>query len=681
MPLANFSNLDFDQVKTTLQEYLKSNSNFTDYDFEGSNLSTLLDVLAYNTYITSYNANMITNEVFIDTATLRENIVSLARNIGYVPRPRQAARATVSFFVNTSGINPAPATLTLKKGPVAASSSAFGGQSFVFSILSDITVPVFNGIAEFNDVEVFEGTLLTQTFTYSSRIPNQKFILPNIGVDTDLITVSVRPNEASTTETKYSVQNSLFDVKSDSKVYYLQEIEDERYQIFFGDGIFGKELEDGNFITINYITSSGDSANGLSSFNFAGRIEYTRNASTYTISAGISLMTTGLSASGGETIESVESVRKFAPRIYSSQNRAVTSNDYESLIPARIYPETESISVFGGEDLIPPQFGKVFISIKPRTGDFLPSLIKEKIKLKLKKYSVAGIVPEILDLKYLYLEINTKIYYNTNLAPDAAYVSTLVQNNAEKYAESSDMNKYGARFKYSKFLNIIDQSNESITSNITTVYIRRDIRAVLNAFAEYQIGFGNAFHIKSMSGYNIKSSAFRIAGVMDDVYISDLPNTNRLNGSLFLFTLPSIESQSPTIIRRNVGNIDYTSGVITINPINVQSGMIKDGQTIIEISACPLSNDVIGLQDLYLQLDISNSLFETVVDEIASGLDPSGSNYITSSSYANGILVRAGGRNSDITTTNTSSVPSTSGSSATTPSSFSGSTSSAGSSY
>ena len=659
MPLANFSNLDFDQVKSTLQEYLKSNSNFTDYDFEGSNLSTLLDVLAYNTYITSYNANMITNEVFIDTATLRENIVSLARNIGYVPRPRQAARATVSFFVNTSGIVPSPATLTLKRGPVAASSAAFGGQSFIFSILSDITVPVFNGIAEFNDVEIFEGTLLTQIYTYSARIPNQKFILPNVGVDTDLITVSVRPNEASTTETKYSVQNSLFDVNSDSKVYYLQEIEDERYQIFFGDGIFGKALEDGNFITINYITSDGDSANGLSSFNFAGRIEYTRNAQSYTISAGISLMTTGLSASGGEVIESVESVRKFAPRIYSSQNRAVTSNDYESLIPSRIYPETESISVFGGEDLIPPQFGKVFISIKPRTGDFLPSLIKEKIKLKLKKYAVAGIVPEILDLKYLYLEVNSKIYYNTNLAPTAAYVSSLVQNNAEKYAESSDMNKYGARFKYSKFLNIIDQSNEAVTSNITTVYIRRDIRAVLNAFAEYQIGFGNEFHIKSMSGYNIKSSAFKVAGVMDDVYISDIPNTNKLTGSLFLFSLPSIESQSPTIIRRNVGTIDYKSGVITINPINIQSGMIKDGQTIIEISACPLSNDVIGLQDLYLQLDISNSTFETVVDEIASGLDPSGSNYITSSSYANGSLVRAGGRNSDVTAVGGSSAPST----------------------
>ena len=646
MPLANFSNLDFDQVKSTLQEYLKSNSNFTDYDFEGSNLSTILDVLAYNTYITSYNANMVTNEVFIDTATLRKNIVSLARNIGYTPRPRQAARATVSFFVNTDAITPSPASLTLKKGPVAASANTFGGQSFIFSILSDITAPVINGIASFDDVEVYEGTLLTQTYTYSARIPNQKFILPNIGVDTDLISVTVNPTEASATETKYNSQDNLFDVKSDSKVYFLQEIEDERYEIFFGDGIFGKALEDGNFITINYITSSGDSANGVSSFNFSGRIQYTRNATTYNVTTGISLLTTTVTAAGGEKIESVESVRKFAPRIYASQNRAITANDYESLIPAKIYPETESISVFGGEDLIPPQFGKVFISIKPKNGDFLPNLVKEQMKLKLKKYAVAGIVPEILDLKYLYLEIESKIYFNSNLAQSAEAVSSIVQNNANKYAESTEMNKYGARFKYSKFLSLIDNSNESITSNITTLFMRRDLRVVLNSFAEYSIGFGNEFYIKRMSGYNIKSSAFRIAGIMDDVYISDIPNTNKLNGSLFLFSVPSINSQSPKIVKRNVGTIDYKKGVVTLNPINVQSGMLKDGQTIIEISACPLSNDVIGLQDLYLQLDINNSNFEMVVDEIASGLDPSGSNYITSSSYANGSLVRAGGRNS-----------------------------------
>jgi hypothetical protein len=659
MPLANFSNLDFDQVKSTLQEYLKSNSNFTDYDFEGSNLSTILDVLAYNTYITSYNANMITNEVFIDTATLRKNIVALARNIGYTPRPRQAARATVSFFIDTSGILPAPASVTLKKGPVAASTGSFGGQSFIFSILSDITVPVLNGIATFNDVEIYEGTLLTQTYTYSARIPNQKFILPNIGVDTDLIAVTVNPTEASATETTYSSQDSLFDVKSNSKVYFLQEIEDERYEIFFGDGIFGKKLEDGNFITINYITSNGDAANGVSSFNFSGRIQYTRNGNTYNVTTGISLLTTGIIASGGETIESVESVRKFAPRIYASQNRAITANDYETLIPAKIYPETESISVFGGEDLIPPQYGKVFISIKPRTGDFLPNLVKEQLKLKLKKYAVAGIVPEILDLKYLYLESDSKIYFNSNLAESAAFVSSVVQNNSNKYAESTELNRYGARFKYSKFLSLIDKSSEAITSNITTINMRRDLRVVLNSFAEYSIGFGNEFHIKRMSGYNIKSSAFRIAGIMDDIYIGDIPNTNRLTGSLFFFTVPSIDSTSPTIVKRNVGTIDYKNGVVTLNPVNVQSGMIKDGQTVIEISVCPSSNDVIGLQDLYLQLDINNSNFETVVDEIASGLNPSGSNYITTSSYANGNLVRPGGRNSN-TARNTSVTPSTS---------------------
>ncbi len=646
MPLANFSNLDFNEVKTTLREYLKSNSNFTDYDFEGSNISTILDVLAYNTYITSYNANMITNEVFIDTATLRKNIVSLARNIGYVPRPRQSARATISFFINTTGITPAPASITLKKGPVASSAAVFGGQSFIFSILSDVTVPVRNGIATFNDLEVYEGTVITQNYTYSSRTPNKKFVLTNSGIDTDLITVSVRPTEASSTETKYSSQDSLFDVKSDSKVYYLQEIEDERYEIFFGDGIFGRALEDGNYVTINYITSKGDAANGVNSFNFSGKLQYTRGNQTYNVTTGISLLTTGLIASGGEDIESTESVRKFAPRIYASQNRAITANDYESLIPARIYPETESISVFGGEDLIPPQYGKVFISIKPRSGDFLPNLVKEQLKLKLKKYSVAGIIPEILDLKYLYLEVNSKVYYNSNSAPSGADVSSVVSNNASKYADSTELNKYGARFKYSKFLSLIDNSHEAITSNITTVSMRRDIRAVLNSFAEYQIGFGNRIHIKRMGGYNIKTSAFRMSGIADDVYIADLPNTNRINGSLFLFSVPTIESASPIIRKRNVGRIDYQNGIITINPINIQSGMKKDGQTVIEISANPASNDVIGLQDLYLQLDIKNSVFDPIVDDITSGLDSSGSSYVTSSSYPNGNLVRAGGRGS-----------------------------------
>ena len=669
MPLANYANLDFDQVKTTLRDYLKSNSNFTDYDFEGSNLSTILDVLAYNTYISSYNANMVANEVFIDSATLRENIVALARNIGYVPRSRKAARAVVSFFVDTSNISPTPATITLHKGIVATTTGSFGNESKTFCILDDITVPVFNNIANFEDISIYEGTLLSSNFTYSTRVPNQKFILPNSGVDTSLISVTVKNNENSSASTKYSNQDNLFDLGAESKAYFLQEISDERYEIFFGDNIFGKALEEGNYITANYITSGGDSGNGISSFQYSGRLTYTRNAQTYTVTSGISLLTTDITSSGGDTIESVESIRRYAPRIYAAQNRALTASDYETLVPAKIYPETESISVFGGEELIPPQYGKVFISIKPRTGDFLPNLIKQNIKNKLKKFAVAGIVPEILDLKYLYIEVDSKVYYNTNMATSAELVSSTVQTNANKYAESTELNKYGARFKYSKFLKVVDDSHEAVTSNITTLRMRRDLRVVLNGFAEYQIGFGNRFQVKDPDGFNIKTSAFRIDGISQDIYLGDIPRPDRETGTLFFFSLPAVGSQTPTIIRRNVGFIDYINGVITINPVNIQGGMIKDGQTIIEIEATPSSNDVIGLQDLYLQLDISNSNFETVVDEISSGLDPAGSNYIVTSSYPNGNLVRDGGRGSIVRTstpTTTSARPSTTTSTTTT---------------
>ena len=640
MPLVNFSNLDFDQIKTTLKDYLQTNANFTDYDFEGSNLSTVIDLLAYNTYITSFNANMVSNEVFIDSASLRENIVSLAKNIGYLPRSRKSARSSISFFINTTEIIPQPSIITLKKGTVATTAGSFGNQSYVFSILEDVSVPVYNNIATFTDIPIYEGTLLNTNFTYSTKNPNQKFILPNVGIDTDLISVNVKTNEQATAKTKYSAQNSIFDIDGGSRVYYLSEIEDERYQIFFGDGIFGASLEEGNFVDVDYIVSNGDTGNGVAQMTFAGNLSYERNGLSYQVTSGSSLVTTNSFSTGGENIESVESIRKFAPRIYASQNRAVSAQDYESLIPAKIYPETESISVFGGEELVPPQYGKVFISIKPRTGDFLPNLIKENIRLKLKKYAVAGIVPEILDLKYLYLEADSKIYYNTNLAANGASVSAVVENNANKYAESTELNRYGARFKYSKFLSIIDQSHDAITSNITTISMRRDLRLVLDKISEYSIGFGNQFHIRSMSGYNIKSTGFNIDGIKDPVYISDIPNRTRVTGSLFLFTVPNPNSYTPTIVRRNVGIINYQSGIITLNPIVIRSGKIKDGQSIIELSVCPKSNDVIGLQDLYLQLDIGSSVFDPVVDEIASGLDPAGSNYIVSSSYMNGALVR-----------------------------------------
>jgi len=633
MPLVNFSNLDFDQIKTSIQDYLRANSNFTDYDYEGSNLSTIIDVLAYNTYITAYNTNMVTNEVFIDSATLRENVVSLARNIGYVARSRKAAKATVSFFVDASDTS--AVTLTLKAGLVLTSSSRFGNTSFIFSIPSDITVPVDStGTAYFNDIDVYEGAFIQQTFTVSSRNPNQKFILNNSGIDTSLITVNVKESSTSTIQRKYRRSDSLFDITSASTVYFLQEVSDERYELLFGDGVFGVKLEEPNVIVANYIVCNGEEGNNVSNFSFSGLLVDNNGTA---ITSGISIVTTNQSSYGGKEIESVSSIKKYATQIYASQNRAVTASDYEAIIPS-IYAETESVSAFGGEELTPPAYGKVFISIKPYNGVFLSSAIKSNIQNALKKYSVAGIVPEIVDLKYLYIEANCSVYYNTNLTSSAALVKTTVLENIVNYSNSTQLNKFGARFKYSKFLKIIDDSDESITSNVTVIDIRRDMEAKLNQFAEYEICYGNRLHIKNTSGYNIKSSGFRVSGINDTVYLADIPNSDFKTGSLFLFKLNS--PTDPVVMKKNIGIIDYIKGEIKLNPINIISTSVNRGSPLIEISASPYSNDVIGLQDLYLQLDNSNVTINMISDKIASGNETSGSNYTVSSSYSNGSLTR-----------------------------------------
>ena len=638
MPLLNFSTLDFDQIKSTLREVLRTNTDFTDYDFEGSNLSSIIDLLAYNTYINSYNANMVANEVFIDSATLRENVVALAKNIGYTPKSRKASRAVVDFFVDLDDLSAAPPSVTLKAGPVAATTNQFGNQSYVFNILEDTTVPVFDRRAIFENLEVIEGTKITQSYTYSSQNPNQRFTLNNPGIDTDTILVVVKPSNTSTIRLKYDLTNSLIDSKvndvinGSSTVFFLQEIEDERYEVIFGDGVFGRALEDGNVVEISYLVCDGANANRISDFNFSGRLVYLQDSVENTVSSGISLISSQAPSTGGAAIESVASIKKYAPQVYGTQDRAITANDYEVLIPNKIYPEAESISVFGGEELVPPRFGKVFISIKPRNGDFVSQGIKENIKRQLRKYSVTGIVPEILDLKYLYIVTDSKVYYNSREITDVAAVSTTIQNNIQAYADSSELNKYGTRFKYSKFLGIIDQSHQSITSNLTSIQMRRDVRLATNQFAEYAIDFGNHMHVQSLSGYNIKSSPFRVLDITDDVYLFDEPNDTK-TGVISLYSLQAPGSTTPVVRRRNVGAIDYMTGRITLNPINITSGKDKDGLQIMEIFAVPHSNDVIGLQDLYLQLDSSS--VQMIVDDISSGSDPSGSTYRSSSSYVN----------------------------------------------
>ena len=633
MPLTQFTNLDFDQIKTQIKDYLRANSNFTDFDFEGSNMTVLIDTLAYNSYITAYNSNMVANEVFIDSATLRENVAALARNVGYTPRSKKSAKAKISFFVDTSNYSTAPLTLTLKAGTVAVSNT-FSSENYSFAIMDDITVAVVDNIATFSNIDIYEGSYLTKTFTYretGDNVPIEKFILPNDSVDTATIKVTVSPNSSATNlKTIYKLTNNIIDVDNQSLIFLLQEVADEKYELIFGDGKFGKKLEDSNFINVNYISTNGKDANGVNSFTFTGNIQ---DNSGVTVTEGISLLTTTNGAENGADIESVSSIKKYAPLVYSAQNRAVTADDYKAIV-TNIYANTESVSVYGGEDTSPPQFGRVFISIKPKNGKYLSQIEKIELKNKLKRYTVAGILPQLIDLKYLFVELDTSAYYNANATNSVNALKTSIVSTLDTYARSSELNTFGARFKYSKALNLIDQTDSAITSNITRVSMRRDMRPALADLATYELCYGNAFNVNSLNGYNIKSSGFTISGVSGTVYLSDIPNPDRKTGRIILFKL--LSSNQVAIIRNNIGSIEYTKGEILLNALIITSTVLSSDQPTIQISGTPKSYDVIGLQDLYLQLDNSNSLVTMVSDTISSGADISGSNYVVSSSFPNG---------------------------------------------
>ena len=610
MPLVNFANLDFDQIKVTIKDYLRSNSDFTDYDFEGSNLSTIIDVLAYNTYITSYNANMVSNEVFLDSATLRENVVSLIQNIGYLPRSRRASRMNVSFYVDTGGYATQPQTIKLHKGLVATTTE-FTNESFTFNILDDITKTVFNRRAVFTDVELIEGNYINTTFTVDSYDPNQRFILPNSGIDTTTIRVTVKPSKFSSTSRKYAqtgnvtschgnhtTNQSLFEVNGESAVYWLREVEGERYELIFGDGIFGKKLEAPSSIEVSYIVTNGKDGNGICSVTFNGKL--TSGRGNLPLTSGISILATSKCSFGGADIESIDSIKKYGPRAHGSQNRAVTANDYETLIPS-VFPETEAVSCFGGEELTPPRFGQVFCAVKPTNGSYLSNALKENLKNAVKKYNVAGINLNITDLKYLYIEPDISAYYNCNLGKSKNDIISAIMNAILEYLQGDDIGKFNGRFKFSKFQCLIDGADEAITSNITSLRMRRDLRVALNSFAEYEICFGNCIFVKKCDGHNIRSTAFNVSGIQGHVYLADKPNPNDSSkGTIFLFRLMS--PTQPEIVKQNIGTIDYEHGEIKLAPINITDTDVKRSFPVIEIDGVPCSNDILGLNDLYLQL-------------------------------------------------------------------------------
>ena len=647
MPFTQFTSLDFEEIKVQIKDFLRSNSNFVDFDFEGSNFSVLIDTLAYNTYINSFNANLVANESFLDSATIRENVISLARNIGYIPRSKTAATATVRIAdINVGATNDNTTKfLTLQSGLICVGSAE--NTTYRFSIPDTVTstrVVDIGGtsFAQFDDpITIHEGTYLSRTYRVDTSV-SQRFIIDSPNIDSSTIRAFVSGPADVTIGRKYSMVDNILNIDKNSEIFLAQEVQDEKYEILFGDGLFGRKLENNSVITVRYIVTEGETGNGASNFSFQGT--FTKSDGTiFTPSDSVTVSTVS-NASNGAEVEDVSSIKYFAPRLYSAQYRAVTPRDYEAII-GTIFPQTESVAVVGGEELDPPQFGKVQISIKPKNGTFVSDFDKSQIKNKLKNYSIAGINSEIVDLKILYVEVNTTAYYNSSQIASASNLRTGIINSLTEYANNVEINKFGGRFKYSKVSTLIDRVDNGITSNITKVIVRRDLKALLNQFAQYELCFGNKFNINP-AGYNVKSTGFTINGFNDIAYITDVPNKNTIGnldgsnmGTLSVVTKNNKGEQR--VIVKDAGVVDYKKGEVILNTINITSTVSENN--IIEVQAFPESNDVVGLKDLYLSFDVSKSTINTIKDVIASGEDVSGvvftRDYYTSS-YSNGDLER-----------------------------------------
>ena len=641
MAFTKFTNLDYDQIKTSIKDYLRANSDFSGFDFDGSNFSVLIDTLAYNAYINSVNANMIANESFLDSAIIRKNVVSLAGNIGYLPRSKKAATAKVKFTIQTTANTP---TVTLKAGLVAV--GAQDNTNYVFSIPEDITTLVVDGVAQFGTDEdpiiIYQGTYLQNSFSYDGSL-DQRFIIANPNMDYSTLVVRVKEQNDQGIGKVWARVNNIIKINRESEIYFIAEVEKEYYELIFGDGIFGKSLVNGQQPIASYIITDGSNGNGPSRFSYSGSLA---NASGGTLIPTNSVTLTTLeSARNGANIESIDSVRYYAPKLYGAQYRSVTARDYEGIIK-EIYPNTESVSVVGGEELDPPQFGNVLISIKPVNGTEVSDFDKKKILDGLKQYTIAGINQKLVDLKILFVELESYVYYDVTKVSNAESLKTNVIKSLNSYAKSIDLNKFGGRFKYSKAQKVIDDTSIAVTSNITRVIIRRNLSVAINQFAQYELCFGNGFFVKSKGG-NIKSTGFRLFGSNDTMYFTDRPNKDQ-NGNLDgsnkgkISVITGIRDDDGeftyTVVVDKAGIIDYSKGEIQLNTLQISA--TSKPNRIIEVQAYPISNDIIGLKDLYVSLDVADSQINMVKDTITSGEQISGVGFKVTSSYGNGKLTR-----------------------------------------
>jgi len=595
MPYTQLNNLDFIDIKTALKDYMRAQTDFTDYDFEGSALSQVLDVLAYNTYYTAFNTNMVVNELFLDSASLRDNVVSLAKQLGYSPKSKTAAQALINLSLTFN--NNAPVSVTIKAGSGFVTN--YDGSLYRFIVTEDYRETVSNGTVSFANLPIYEGSLIQTRTSVDSNAKGQRFIIDNPSTDINTLKVRIYESANTTQSELYIKANNILDVNSDDKVYFVNEIEDEKYEIFFGDGVLGKKLEDNEVVELSSVVTNGNITNGASTFRFNGTIVDQTN-SLIQVPYNVTELTVVQNASGGADIESIDDIKYNAPKFYGSQNRAVTSNDFASIV-RNIYPSVSDIIVFGGEDQVPPAYGKVFLSIKPTDAPSISSYTKNELTDELKKYTVASIKPEFIDPSILYVELNSKIYYNSTkskLLP--AEMAAKAATGIQQYLLSSGTEKFKGKFRYSKFISVIDSVDRSINSNDTSITIRKDFIAQINSSSYYEVCYQNPFLV------DCDNPVVSSTGMTVFEYPNYTSYLEDRKGKIVLYRLDSLSGEK-VLLNDSIGTVDYTKGEIQLYDFTILKSSFSDNR--IELRVKPANKDIEVKREAYLDVDVSNSKF------------------------------------------------------------------------
>ena len=612
------SDLDFDNIKSNLKTFLQNQPEFSDYNFEGSGFAVLLDLLAYNTHYLGFNANMLANEMYLDSADIRKNIVSLAKMLGYTPTSAKAPTANIDITINNG--TGATVTITMAKG--TAFETTVDDVTYQYLTNAEITITPSDGVYTFSNVDIFEGTLVSFRYTVDSSDPDQRFIIPSELADMTTLKVQVQNSSTDSTTNTFIKTTGLTSINSTSKVYFLQESEDERYEIYFGDGVLGKKLDDSNIVICEYIVTNKEASNGASSFTLSGNIGGFTDVS----------ITTNSSSQGGSDPQTKESIRFNAPLQYSRQDRAVTTGDYETLV-TELYPNAQAVSAWGGEDDENPVYGQVKIAIKAASGSTLTNQTKTDLVAQLKKYNVASVTPVIVDPETTDIILTTTAKFDEKATTkNADTIKSNIITSLDNY-NTDTLQKFDSVFRHSKVVKQIDDTDTSILSNVTTIKVRKSFTPTLSTSTRYDVYFRNGIfnphsgHKSSIGGV-ITSSGFKVDGDTTNIYYLDDDGQGNIRRYYFVGTVR-------TYANNTQGTVDYSTGQITINSLNVSSieNIRGASSTIVEITVEPASNDIVPVRDQILNIDTANSTITVEADTFVGGSASAGVGYTTTSSY------------------------------------------------